>query len=116
MVIHGVILDFSLYNSKNIQMRERYFEELKKMRSIKQDMQENKTEKENTEYLCKRIKKMFDSVFGSGTGVKVCGEEDDLLVCMDAYERLVNEQMRQQKRYKGIMRNLGNLSKGTPKK
>lgn len=116
MIVHGVTLEFSLYNSKNIQMKKRYYEELKKMRSIKQDLPKDKTEQEHIEYLCRRIKGLFDAVFGSGTGVKVCGEEDDLLYCMDAYEKLISEQVRQKKHYDAIMRKLRNLSKDAPKK
>ncbi|HJD35639.1 MAG TPA: hypothetical protein IAA00_01670 [Candidatus Blautia ornithocaccae] len=105
MIINGVELEFNLYDVDKAGMRNRYFEELKKMQAIKQDMVKE-PEQERERYLCKRIKSMFDNVFGSGTGEKVCGTRDDLLESMDAYEQLLNEQIRQDERYKRILQGI----------
>ena len=63
MKINGVELDFTLYDSANAEMKQRYFEELNKMRTVSQDVPKEATEKAQTEYLCNRVKQMFDSVF-----------------------------------------------------
>ena len=55
---------------------------------------------------------MFDSVFGEGTGNRVCGKGNDLLACMTVYEQLVTEQIRQDNQYNEIMGRLEMLSKG----
>ena len=110
MKINGVELDFTLYDSANAEMKQRYFEELNKMRTVSQEIPKEATEKEQTEYLCSRVKRMFDSVFGEGTGEKVCGTTSNLLVCMDAYDQLVSEQIRQNKEYESIMNHIRGMT------
>ena len=110
MKLNGVELDFALYDTTNVEMRQRYFEELNKMRTVSQEFPKGATEKEQTEYLCNRVKKMFDSVFGEGTGEEVCGTNSDLLVCMDAYDQLVSEQIRQNREYESIMNHIRGMT------
>lgn len=109
MVIHGVYLDFALYNADK-DTKQKYFKELEKMQHISENVPSG-NEQEKNKYLCDSIKQMFDSIFGEGAGVEVCGEENDLLLHMDAYEQLVNEQIRQQEQYNGIMERLGSMRK-----
>lgn len=106
MKINGVELDFTLYDSANAEMKQRYFEELNKMRTVSQDVPKEATEKAQTEYLCNRVKQMFDSVFGEGTGEKVCGTNSNLLLCIGAYDQLVSEQIRQNKEHESIMNHI----------
>lgn len=50
-------------------------------------------------YLCKSVKSCFDEIFGAGMGEKICGANDSLRVCTNAYRELVeeyNRQMREQ--------------------
>lgn len=101
MVIHGVCLDFALYDADK-DTKHKYFQELEKMQHISENVPHG-NEQEKNKYLCDSIKQMFDGIFGEGAGVEVCGEENDLLLHMDAYEQLVNEQIRQQEQYKDIM-------------
>lgn len=103
MLIHGVELNFDLYDSGNIKLRKRYFQELKKIQGIAKAMPKNADEKTQIGYLCGRIKKMFDKVFSPGTGDAVCGEGNNLLKCMQAYEQLVSDQIRQNNEYNAIM-------------
>lgn len=70
MQIRGVELDFRLYDEDKADVKNRYFEELKKMGEIKKEMPSG-TEAEKNRYLCSRIKGMFDNVFGEGTGEAV---------------------------------------------
>lgn len=111
MKINGVELDFALYDSANAEMRQRYFEELNKMRTVSQEIPKEAAEKEQTEYLCSRVKRMFDSVFGEGTGEKVCGTTSNLLVCMNAYDQLVSDQIRQNKEYESIMNHIREMTR-----
>lgn len=108
MEINGVKLDFSMFNEDKADVRSRYYAELEKMRHIKENIPEG-TPKEQNAFLCNAIKGLFDNVFGSGTGVRVCGEGNDLLLHMDAYDQLVSEQIRQQNKYKGIMNRMKNM-------
>lgn len=103
MNINGIELDFELFDSKNTKLRKRYFQELKKFRGIAKTIPKNLDEKEQMEYLCNKIKKLFDKVFSPGIGDTVCGSGCNLLVCMDAYEQLVSEQIRQNEKYNAIM-------------
>lgn len=109
MEINGIDLDFDLYDSRNIKMRKRYFQELKKIRGIKKAMPKGTDEKTQIEYLCGRIKKMFDKVFSPGTGDAVCGEGNNLLKCMQAYEQLVSDQIRQNDEYNAVMEKIRSI-------
>lgn len=108
MEIHGVELDFSLFNEDKKEVKEKYFVELQKMSRVKENMPDG-TEQERNKYLCDSIKCMFDNIFGEGTGVQVCGEDNDLLKHMDAYDQLVSEQIRQQDKYAEIMKRIKNM-------
>lgn len=109
MFIYGVELNFDLYDSRNIKLRKRYFQELKKIQGIAKAMPKNADEKTQTEYLCGRIKKMFDKIFSPGTGDAVCGEGNNLLRCMQAYEQLVSDQIRQNKEYNAVMEKIRSI-------
>lgn len=106
MVINGVELEFNLYDAESEQMKKRYFAELEKMKNISEEQSKFENEVEGIKFLCSRIKSLFDNVFGEGTGVKVCTEKNDLLICMDAYEKLIGEQMAQQNQYNAVLRRM----------
>ena len=114
MIIHGVELDFHLYNTDKADVKERYFEALEKMKGVKDEMPAG-TEQEENKYLCDQIKGLFDSVFGEGTGAAVCGADNDLLAHLDAYDQLVSEQIRQQNQYAAIMKRMKDMRKAVRK-
>ncbi len=103
MTINGVDLEFNLYDAENTEMQKRYEAELLKMQNIAAEQEQIQGAAEQTRFLCQRIKMMFDNVFGKGTGTAVCGEKNDLMICMDAYEKLVSDQIRQNKQYQAIL-------------
>ncbi len=45
--------------------------------------------------ICGTIKKVFDDIFGEGTGEKVCGKNDSVKTCSEAYISLMEEYNRQ---------------------
>ena len=102
MRINGVELDFRLYDEEQAERKKRYFEELKRMQNVKAEMHAS-TEREKNQYLCDRIKTVFDNVFGEGTGVDVCGEGNDLLEHLEAFNQLVEEQASQDARFKNSL-------------
>lgn len=105
MKINGAELEFELFDADNEGLKNRYFQELEKMKTIKADTPEG-TEREKTVYLCQRVKGLFDNVFGEGMGDKVCGRGNNVLSCMRAYKQLIHEQIRQQNEYKEILSSL----------
>ena len=114
MEINGKELNFSLFND-DVGMKKRYFEKLEEMAHVRDALPDG-TEQEKNKYLCARIKDMFDYVFGEGVGASVCGQGDDLLVHLEAYEQLVSEQIRQQERYERVMSKLKGFQKKAGKK
>lgn len=110
MRINGVELDFRLYDEDKADIRERYFDELKRMRAVADDIPDG-TEAEKNRFLCNRVKEMFDVVFGDGTGESVCGAGNDLLMHLGAYEQLVTEQIRQNQEYERVMGSIKNIGK-----
>lgn len=47
--------------------------------------------------ICRAIKNVFDDIFGEGTGEKVCGDNDSVRQCQQAYRSLAEEYDRQQR-------------------
>ncbi len=45
---------------------------------------------------CEAIKAAFDYIFGEGVGTAVCGYENDLLKCIDAYTALAKKKKTEQ--------------------
>lgn len=41
--------------------------------------------------LCESVKTCFDDIFGTGTGEKICGANNSLKVCTNAFKELVDE-------------------------
>ena len=115
MEINGKELKFSLFDADNAEMKRRYFEKLKEMEHVRDALLDG-TEQEKNKYLCDRIKDMFDYVFGEGVGASVCGQGNDLLVHLEAYDQLVSEQIRQQERYGRVMSKLKGFQKKAGKK
>lgn len=115
MEINGKELNFSLFNEDNVGMKKRYFEKLEEMAHVTDALPDG-TEQEKNKYLCDRIKDMFDYVFDKGVGASVCGQGNDLLVHLEAYDQLVSEQIRQQERYERVMSKLKGFKKKAGKK
>lgn len=61
--------------------------------------------------LCESVKTCFDDIFGTGTGEKICGTNNSLKVCTNAFRELVDEynhQMRgQDKANKALLSAMG---------
>ena len=58
----------------------------------------NNAEKELPEQyrgLCKSVKTCFDDIFGAGAGEKICGNQNSLKICTNAFRELVEEYKRQ---------------------
>lgn len=110
MNIHGVELDFHLFDEDKADIKKRYFEALEDMEDLGEKTPDG-TEQEQSKYLCDRIKHLFDHVFGKGTGISVCSAGNDLLYHIEAYDQLVSEQVRQQNQYAEIMKRLKNIRK-----
>lgn len=102
MQINGVELDFRLYDGDQAERKKRYFEELNQMQNVGAEMPSG-TEQEKNKFLCGRIKAVFDNVFGEGTGIAVCGEKNDLLAHLEAFDQLVEEQVSQNTRFKNSL-------------
>ena len=115
MEINGKELNFSLFNEDDVGMKKRYFEKLEEMAHVRDALPDG-TEQKKNKYLCDRIKDMFDYVFGEGVGASVCGQDNDILVHLEAYDQLVSEQIRQQERYKRVMSKLKGVQKKAGKK
>lgn len=48
-------------------------------------------------YQCQILRAFFDDVFGAASGVKICGDKNNLSVCMEAYKSFL-EYVKEQKR------------------
>ena len=109
MKINGVELDFALFDQDRAAQRDAYFAVLKDIVKMDEHRSENQTEQIKAE--CDAIKHLFDDTFGEGTGDRVCGQGHDHLACLEAYEMLVNEQIRQCNRYAAVKKRLNSRNR-----
>lgn len=64
-------------------------------------LDKNAPQPKQYQYLCEAVKTCFDDIFGAGTGEKICGANNSLRACTNAFRELVeeyNHQMSEQKR------------------
>lgn len=89
MQINGVELE---YNYHEVEMNRRTLEGIDIVTdaaaSTKGDAEHLS---EDMELICTAVKDAFDHIFVDGTGDKVCGEKNDLVVCIDAISDLTQE-------------------------
>jgi len=92
LTINGVELEFDFYDvdtfDKFVSAYQVVGEELVGL--------EDKDVRESIVSQCGTIKKCFDSIFGEGTGDKVCGENMNLSTCIDAFEALTDAKIAQE--------------------
>lgn len=90
--VNGVQLDFNLFEAEtNEAYEEAYQNTLNELEKVK----EEESGAESLRIMCNAVKDCFDCIFGPGTGDEVCGQNSDFLKCMDAYEALTDEAIRQ---------------------
>lgn len=91
MVINEVELSFNIAEESS---NKRVMEALK---SVSEDAgnTKGKTSYEQIRDTCLSVKNAFDYIFGSGTGERICGKENDLNVCANAFAELIEEKNRQ---------------------
>lgn len=90
--INGVQLDFNLFDADTY---EAYKETYENTENELEKVGEEKNDAECFRIMCNAIKDCFDCIFGPGTGDEVCGQNSDFLKCIDAYEALTDEAIRQ---------------------
>lgn len=90
MQINGVDLKFDFFEEN---MNKRAVEAFKSV-SADAEMASEKEMHEQIGILCNSVKNAFDYIFGPGTGEKVCGKENTLNVCIDAFSELIEEKNR----------------------
>lgn len=113
--VNGVQLDFNMMDADFF---ERYIELASEMDRV-MELELTDEEKKNPKNVsalfrkrCKAVKQFLDELFGKGTGERVCGEKDNLEVCLDAYMDIINgvheigrkAQERQKKRHAPILK------------
>lgn len=90
--INGALLNLNVFEANQAQ---RLVESYKYVAEEAEKAQ-GKSLPEQINIQCEAVKVAFDSVFGEGAGTAVCGYENDLMKCVDAYTRLCEEKDRQE--------------------
>lgn len=94
MKINGIELEFYYMESETNKRFERATKSVSKKAN---DVENIKKLSEKIDVLCYAVKECFDMIFGVGTGVEVCGKENNLIKCMHALNELMEEKCRQDK-------------------
>lgn len=106
MVINGIDLEFRYFeeqtNKKTVKAQKKVIEAAKKA-------EDKKSMNEKILILCGGIKEGFDLIFGTGTGTSVCGEENDLKKCSDAWCDALEEMRRQGQELKEVTTKINNM-------
>ena len=92
--INGTELDFDLFDADTAEVYEIAYSEAQ---DIIAELQ--KSDKMSIAFRrgCAAVKKVFDTIFGEGVGDEVCGEKDNFRICMEAFQELTDEVIRQKK-------------------
>lgn len=93
MKINGVELEFNYLEE---QTNKRTEKALKHVADTAGESDSRKKNHEKISAMCSGVKEAFDLIFGMGTGDNVCGEENNLLKCSNAFTELLNEKRSQE--------------------
>ena len=92
--INRIQLEFNLFDADmNAAYEEAYENAGKELEKAKEETRAS----EQLRIMCIAIKECFDFIFGAGTGDEVCGNNLVFLKCIDAYEAMTDEAIRQRK-------------------
>lgn len=90
--INGVELDFQMADAD---FYERYMERAREMDDVmklavkEEQRADYKSAVELMKKKCKTVKDFLDHLFGDGTGEQVCGKNDNVEICLDAYLAII---------------------------
>lgn len=93
--INGHKLEFDLFE---LETAKKYEEGMQRVMKITDELS-GVTLSETIVPQCDAVRDCFDGIFGKDTGVKVCGENYNLTKHLDAFEILVDEAIRQRRKY-----------------
>lgn len=108
MKIQGVELEFNIAEEKSNQRV------LKAIRSVSEDAEkaQGKEPHEQIRMICESVKNAFDYIWGVGTAEAVCGKENDITRCCDAWTDFLEEKNRQDKKMQESVARLLNVMGG----
>ncbi len=92
--INGVELEFDLFNIETLKKYEKGYGRAAERMGKKP---ESGLLSDQITMQCDEAKLCFDTIFGEGTGKRVCGEGYEFFRCLDAFEALTDEAIRQRK-------------------
>lgn len=92
MEINGLTLNLNVFEANQAQKLIDSYESV----ANEAERAQGKSLPEQINIQCEAIKAAFDYIFGEGVGTAVCGYENDLMKCVDAYTRLCEEKDRQE--------------------
>ena len=88
--VNGITLNLNVFEANQARKLVESYENVAK----KAEQAQGKSLPEQIDIQCEAVKAAFDNIFGEGTGTAVCGYENDLLKCIDAYTALCEEKGR----------------------
>lgn len=97
MIINNVELDFDVFDVNTLVRYEAASDKLDAAikESGRKALEKQITPAASARITCKAVKTFFDEVFGGSAGEEICGKEDHLKRCLEAYRALLNEEARQ---------------------
>lgn len=87
MTVNGIELEFDFFDAEDVRKFETALAETQEAIAA--------AEKQDSladvyEIVCRVVKEFYDTIFGEGTGEAVCGERDNFMTCIDAFEAAIN--------------------------
>lgn len=90
--INGITLNLNVFEANQARKLVESYENVAK----EAEQAQGKSMPEQIDIQCEAVKAAFDNIFGEGTGTAICGCENDLMKCIDAYTVLCEEKNRQE--------------------
>jgi len=90
--VNDMDLDFDIFDAETVKLYEEAYGVINETFS---QIESSKKLSELYAVACPAVKRVFDDIFGPGTGDQVCGEQDNFKVCVEAFEALTDEVVKQ---------------------
>ena len=96
MKINGVELNVNFMDAEFVEKIENLSKEVHEQAEKAKSELKNMTYSQQIKEECKIIKNFFDNLFGEGISDKIFGDKNDLMLCLSAFQDLMEAKVRQQ--------------------
>ena len=103
MKINGVELEVNFFEAEFMEKVENCCKKVAEQAEESKKTLKDLTFAEQIKGECQIIKDFFDEIFGDGTALKLFGEKNDLMLCLSAFQELVEAKVKSQNEFNSLV-------------